>query len=69
MGPPDATPKLIEWFQSMKGAGIQVTIVSNNNELRVKSFADPLGIPFIFKARKPLGNAFRQAVMNDGLEN
>lgn len=59
---PDATPKLIEWFASIKAAGIQVTIVSNNNELRVKSFADPLGIPFIFKARKPLGKAFRQAL-------
>jgi len=59
---PDATPKLIEWFVGMKAAGIQVTIVSNNNELRVKSFADPLGIPFIFKARKPLGKAFRQAL-------
>lgn len=59
---PDATPKLIEWFKGMKEAGIQVTIVSNNNEMRVQSFADPLGIPFIFKARKPLGKAFRQAL-------
>ncbi|MCK1996496.1 YqeG family HAD IIIA-type phosphatase [Psychrobacillus psychrodurans] len=59
---PDATPKLIEWFACIKAAGIQVTIVSNNNELRVKSFADPLGIPFIFKARKPLGKAFLQAL-------
>ena len=59
---PDATPKLIEWFSAMKEAGIQVTIVSNNNELRVKSFADPLGIPFIYKARKPLGKAFRHAL-------
>ncbi|MDX1770851.1 MAG: YqeG family HAD IIIA-type phosphatase, partial [Planococcaceae bacterium] len=52
---PDATPKLVEWLKSMKDAGIQVTIVSNNNELRVQSFADPLGIPFIYKARKPMG--------------
>ena len=59
---PDATPKLIEWFASMKAVGIQVTIVSNNNELRVKSFADPLGIPFIFKARRPLGKAFLKAL-------
>lgn len=59
---PDATPKLIEWFTNMKEAGIQVTIVSNNNEMRVKSFADPLNIPFISNARKPLGKAFKQAV-------
>ncbi|TQR10587.1 YqeG family HAD IIIA-type phosphatase [Psychrobacillus soli] len=59
---PNATPKLIEWFAVMKAAGIQVTIVSNNNEFRVKSFADPLGISFISNARKPLGKAFKQAV-------
>ncbi|SER84152.1 YqeG family HAD IIIA-type phosphatase [Psychrobacillus sp. OK032] len=59
---PNATPKLIEWFAAMKASGIQVTIVSNNNDLRVKSFADPLEIPFISKARKPLGKAFKQAV-------
>jgi HAD superfamily phosphatase (TIGR01668 family) len=59
---PDATPKLIEWFASMKAAGIQIIIVSNNKEMRVKSFADPLGIPFIYKARKPLGKAFRHAL-------
>ncbi|AIY05214.1 hypothetical protein Plano_1249 [Planococcus sp. PAMC 21323] len=59
---PDATPKLIDWLKSMKDAGIQVVIVSNNNELRVKSFADPLGIPFIYQARKPMGRAFRKAL-------
>ena len=59
---PDATPKLIEWLADMKQAGIQVVIVSNNKELRVKSFADPLGIPFIFQARKPMGRAFRKAL-------
>lgn len=59
---PEATPKLIEWLQGMKEAGIQITIVSNNNAMRVKSFADPLGIPFIFQARKPMGKAFRKAL-------
>lgn len=59
---PEATPMLIDWLRSMKDAGIQVVIVSNNNELRVKSFADPLGIPFIYQARKPMGRAFRKAL-------
>lgn len=59
---PDATPLLVEWMKSMQKAGIQVVIVSNNNELRVKTFADPLGIPFIYQARKPMGRAFRKAL-------
>ena len=33
---------------------IQVTIVSNNNEARVKAFSDPLKIPFIYRAKKPM---------------
>jgi uncharacterized protein len=59
---PNATPKLINWFKEMQNEGITVTIVSNNNEKRVSAFAGPLGIPFIFQARKPMGRAFRRAI-------
>ncbi|PLR93788.1 YqeG family HAD IIIA-type phosphatase [Bacillus sp. T33-2] len=64
---PYATPKLIEWFDEMRRNEILVTIVSNNNETRVKAFADPLHIPFIFQARKPMGRAFRRALKEMGL--
>jgi len=60
---PLATPKIIEWFEDMKKNNIKVTIVSNNKEGRVKSFSDPLNIPFIFAARKPMGKAFRRALL------
>ncbi|MBC6974544.1 MULTISPECIES: YqeG family HAD IIIA-type phosphatase [unclassified Bacillus (in: firmicutes)] len=59
---PNATPKLEQWFLKMKEQGIQVTVVSNNNEQRVKDFADPLGIPFIHSARKPFVRAFKRAI-------
>ncbi|GGJ63236.1 hypothetical protein GGR02_001376 [Anoxybacillus voinovskiensis] len=59
---PSATPQLVEWFRAMKESGIQVVIVSNNNKKRVQSFAEPLGIPFIFEARKPLTRAFSEAL-------
>jgi uncharacterized protein len=65
---PYATPKLIEWFDHMRKNEILVTIVSNNNEKRVKSFADPLNIPFIYKARKPMGRAFEKALSQMGLK-
>ena len=58
---PEATPEIIEWLNGMKTAGILVTIVSNNNENRVKAFSDPIGIPFIHDARKPLNKSFVQA--------
>lgn len=59
---PLATPELTAWFKKVKDAGIDVVIVSNNKEKRVKTFADPLGIPFIYKARKPIGKAFHLAL-------
>ncbi|MED3563204.1 hypothetical protein BIV60_03945 [Bacillus sp. MUM 116] len=59
---PNATPQLISWFDEIKKHNILVTIVSNNNEDRVKAFSDPLEIPFIFRARKPMGPAFEKAI-------
>jgi HAD superfamily phosphatase (TIGR01668 family) len=65
---PNATPKLIEWFENMKKHQILVTIVSNNNEERVKFFADPLVTPYIYRARKPMTKAFDRAVKDMGLK-
>ncbi|MBM7691842.1 HAD superfamily phosphatase (TIGR01668 family) [Peribacillus deserti] len=65
---PSATPQLIKWFDNMRDHGILVTIVSNNNEKRVHSFADPLKIPFIFQARKPMGKAFIRAINQMGIK-
>ncbi|MGM0835823.1 MAG: YqeG family HAD IIIA-type phosphatase [Bacillota bacterium] len=59
---PEATPALIEWFKEMQAAGILVTIVSNNKLKRVKFFSDPLGIPYIYEARKPFRRAFKRAL-------
>jgi uncharacterized protein len=65
---PYATPQLIEWFDNMRKNEILVTIVSNNNENRVKAFSDPLQIPFIFQARKPMTKAFNKALKQMGLQ-
>lgn len=65
---PNATPNLITWFEEMKKANILVTIVSNNNENRVKAFSDPLNIPFIYQARKPMVRAFNKALKDMGIK-
>ncbi|HEX7063746.1 MAG TPA: YqeG family HAD IIIA-type phosphatase [Bacillales bacterium] len=59
---PDATPELSKWVKLMHEQGIYITIVSNNKEKRVKRFSDPVEIPFIYKARKPMTKAFRHAM-------
>jgi HAD superfamily phosphatase (TIGR01668 family) len=64
---PQATPKLIEWFEEIKKQNILITIVSNNNEDRVKTFSAPLEIPFIFRAKKPMVLAFHRAAKQMGI--
>jgi HAD superfamily phosphatase (TIGR01668 family) len=65
---PNATPQLIKWFDEIRKENILVTIVSNNNEERVKAFSDPLQIPFIFRARKPMMPAFHKALSKMGIK-
>ncbi|NLY79776.1 MAG: YqeG family HAD IIIA-type phosphatase [Lysinibacillus sp.] len=58
----DATEEIAQWFKMMQEARIQVIIASNNKEARVKRFADPLNIPYIYRAKKPLGQAYLAAL-------
>jgi len=59
---PLATPELIVWLELVKKKGFKVVIVSNNGELRVRKFAEPLQIPFIHRAKKPTNAAFHKAL-------
>lgn len=59
---PSATPELAEWLKKVSQRGFRTVIVSNNNRLRVSAFAEPIDLPFIYAARKPLRRAFRQAL-------
>lgn len=59
---PLATPELIEWVDQVRDKGFSVVIVSNNNHNRVSKFADPLNIPFIHAARKPMSTPFHKAL-------
>lgn len=65
---PNAHPKLMEWLQMVQARGFQVVIVSNNNRIRVSSFAEPLAVPFIWRAKKPSHYAFRKALGAMGLK-
>ncbi|MFD2630899.1 YqeG family HAD IIIA-type phosphatase [Oceanobacillus kapialis] len=64
----DATSEVMEWFKEMKENDIKVTIISNNNQERVKVFAEPLDTPFVFSARKPLSKAFKSVAKQMGMK-
>lgn len=63
----DATPNVIEWFKELAEYDIKVTVISNNNEQRVKVFAEPLEVPYIANARKPLTRSFKMGAKLMGL--
>ncbi|MBO8164162.1 MAG: YqeG family HAD IIIA-type phosphatase [Brevibacillus sp.] len=65
---PLATPEVEEWFTRLREAGIQVTVVSNNKQERVLRFCQPLGVNFIWAARKPTSQAFIRAVQEMNVE-
>ena len=59
---PNATPELTEWLARVQHLGFKVVVISNNHELRVRTFAQPLRLPFVHKARKPLASSFHRAL-------
>lgn len=65
---PLATPELIDWLKVVGQIGFQVVIVSNNQRTRVTKFAEPLSLPFIYRAKKPTHAAFRKALSIMSLE-
>lgn len=54
--------EIASWFDSIKNQGFKACILSNNNEARIKEVAVRLGIPFIYRAKKPLRRSFRRAL-------
>lgn len=58
------TKEIQEWFKKANDLGLTITIVSNNNEKRVSAFSKDLDVDFIFKARKPMGRAFKKAIQH-----
>ena len=57
----EVNEKLLKWLEDRKNEGFEVMIVSNNSSvLRVKEFAEKLGIPYVARAAKPLKGGFKK---------
>ncbi|MBO4336910.1 MAG: YqeG family HAD IIIA-type phosphatase [Lachnospiraceae bacterium] len=55
-----------ELIDRLKGLGFAVMVLSNNKEPRVKSFADAVSIPYIYKANKPSVKQYQAAMVMMG---
>ena len=57
-----ADSRAIALFEKLHALGFQTCLLSNNKELRVKSFADQVHSPYIYKAGKPGVKNYNRAV-------
>ena len=56
------TREVVEWFDRMKASDIQLCVVSNSKNDRVKLFCDQYGIDCITHAKKPFSKGIRQCL-------
>ena len=59
------------FFKLLKDIGFKVCIISNNDEARIKPFADAVKAPYVYDAGKPLKAGYIKGmeVMDTNLEN
>ena len=56
-----------DWIGCMRDNGIRLILMSNNFYLRVKLFADLLGLDYVCESKKPFVRGYRIAAMKMGL--
>lgn len=52
---------VVQWIENVRKNKIELIIISNNSEERIKPFANKLNLPFVSKSKKPLPNGFKKA--------
>lgn len=67
-GSPKPLEGTIEWSHRIRGAGIQMIILSNNTRSRVAPFAKKYEIPFLSMCMKPLPVAYWRGVRRMGIK-
>jgi HAD superfamily phosphatase (TIGR01668 family) len=65
---PDANDRVIQYIKGLQSHGLKAIIVSNAKQRRVERFAKPLGIDYIYKALKPFGKGYREAIRRMNLK-
>ncbi len=66
-----ADERAIQLFKRLNNIGYNTIVLSNNKEMRVKTFADAVGCNYIYKASKPLKKGYLEAMkkMNTDITN
>ena len=64
-----ADRQAVRLFRSLKAIGFETVLLSNNKELRVKSFSDQVRSGYIFKAGKPGKEGYERAMQLMGTDS
>ena len=59
--------RALELFETLKGIGFKTCLISNNNDERVKPFADAVGAYYVAKAGKPGKRGYLAGVSEMGI--
>ncbi len=62
----EASPGLCAWVRSLKDAGLEVFILSNNKGSRPAVFAQALGLEYVNKAWKPFTRVAKEVLAKKG---
>lgn len=61
--------ELADWIDDCREAGVQIVIISNNGRKKMmKKFCEPIGVPCIWWAKKPLSTKLTEAMNKYGFE-
>ena len=63
-----ADARALELFDSLRSLGFRTCLLSNNKEPRVKSFADQVESPYLYKGGKPGVRGYRAAMEKMGTD-
>ncbi|MCM1497752.1 MAG: YqeG family HAD IIIA-type phosphatase [Clostridium sp.] len=64
--PVDEAARII--VRRLKELGFGICLISNNDEERVKTFADPLGVEYVYKAWKPAKRGYLEGMKRLGTD-
>ncbi len=63
-----ADARAIRLFERLKAIGFECCLLSNNKEPRVRTFNDPIGVHYVFKAGKPGRAGYEKAMAMMGTD-
>lgn len=60
--------KVIDFVHNVQQWGVDIYITSNNNQDRVKKYCEPIGIKYLYHAKKPFRSKIRKFMIDNNID-